>query len=110
MERPGLPMDLKFCSLQSGSAPRLEEIRADTIVLGEMSGPGTSQYYYQSEAVLRVLTSLGGGWRLFHAAYIVPRFLRDWVYQFIARNRYRFFGKRETCRLPTDSEKSRFLS
>ena len=50
-----------------------------------------------------------GGWPLFYAFIIVPRPVRDVVYKWIARNRYRWFGKRDTCRIPTPELKARFL-
>lgn len=67
------------------------------------------EYYYQSEAILRLLSSLGGVWSLTRLLYIFPRFFRDWVYSWIAHNRYAWFGKRDVCRVPTAAEKSRFL-
>ena len=63
----------------------------------------------KSEAVLRVVECLGGGWRLARPLRLVPQALRDTVYDFVAKNRYRWFGKRETCRLPSDAERERFL-
>lgn len=63
----------------------------------------------KSDAVLRVLEGLGGAWRLARLLRLVPRGLRDSVYDFTARNRYRWFGKRETCRLPSPAERERFL-
>ncbi len=63
----------------------------------------------RSDAALHVLIDLGG-WRLFYRVFfIVPRFLRDAVYDWVARNRYRWFGKHDTCRLPTPEERVRFL-
>ena len=63
----------------------------------------------RSDAGLRIMMDLGG-WRvLYGCLFIVPRFLRDVVYAWIARNRYRWFGKHETCRLPTPEERARFL-
>jgi predicted DCC family thiol-disulfide oxidoreductase YuxK len=67
-------------------------------------------WYKHSDAVLRISRYLGQPWRfLGYAAYIVPRFLRDIFYRFIAHNRYRWFGKREACYLPTPELKKRFL-
>jgi len=63
----------------------------------------------QSAASLEVYRRLGGPWRLLSLARLVPRWIRDPVYRVIARNRYRWFGKRETCRIPTAEEKARFL-
>jgi predicted DCC family thiol-disulfide oxidoreductase YuxK len=65
--------------------------------------------YSRSSAALRVLRQLGGGWKLFYAFRILPVFIRDGVYNLIARHRYRWFGKRESCWLPTPELKSRFL-
>lgn len=64
----------------------------------------------KSQAVLMIFRILGGRWRLFaQIAAICPRWLRDLIYDWIAKNRYRWFGMRETCRLPSPMEKSRIL-
>jgi predicted DCC family thiol-disulfide oxidoreductase YuxK len=52
---------------------------------------------------------LGGVWRVVAWLRFMPRVLRDGTYRVIARNRYRWFGKRETCRVPTAEERARFL-
>ena len=65
--------------------------------------------YEQSNAVLLALRRLGGAWRLIAVLYVFPRPLRDFVYRIVARNRYRWFGKRDACRLPTPEEQDRFL-
>jgi predicted DCC family thiol-disulfide oxidoreductase YuxK len=65
--------------------------------------------YTHSGAVLRALGLLGGLWRMAWVLLIVPPFVRDAVYQFIAQNRYRWFGKQETCRIPTPELKAKFL-
>src|SRR5215469_5100960 len=54
----------------------------------------------QSDAWIHLIVAAGGGWRLMHAARIIPRAWRDSVYRLIARNRYRWFGRRQTCYLP----------
>jgi predicted DCC family thiol-disulfide oxidoreductase YuxK len=63
----------------------------------------------KSDAVLSVLAELGGAWRMASILRILPRFLRDALYDFVARNRYRWFGRRAACRLPTPGERVRFL-
>lgn len=63
----------------------------------------------QSDAALRLAGQLGGVWRLALVVWMVPRPLRNWVYDGIARNRYRMFGKKESCRIPTPAERKRFL-
>ena len=65
--------------------------------------------YEQSNAVLLALSGLGGTWRLISLLYVFPRPLRDFVYRIVARNRYRWFGRRDECRLPTPEERDRFL-
>lgn len=65
--------------------------------------------YERSEAALRVARMLGFPWSLAWVGMILPRFLRDGIYKWIASNRYRWFGQKETCRLPTPAERARFL-
>lgn len=65
--------------------------------------------YQKSSAALQIAGELSPGWKLLKGFLVVPRPLRDAVYTFIARNRYRFFGRRETCRLPSPEERQRFL-
>lgn len=63
----------------------------------------------RSDAVLRIVPQLGGMFRLAALLRFIPRVLRDAVYNVIARNRYRWFGKRDACRVPTAAERKRFL-
>jgi predicted DCC family thiol-disulfide oxidoreductase YuxK len=67
------------------------------------------QLYIKSSGALRMMKHLGGGWSLLYGFMIVPKFIRDAVYNFIAQNRYRWFGKKEACWLPKPEWKSRFL-
>jgi predicted DCC family thiol-disulfide oxidoreductase YuxK len=62
-----------------------------------------------SDAVLAIYSGLGWPWRILGALKIIPRLIRDPVYRLIATNRYRIFGKRETCWLPTPEHKARVL-
>lgn len=66
--------------------------------------------YSESDAILRITRELPLPWRLATVFRYVPRPLRNVLYRFIARNRYQWFGKRRSCRLPTEEERSRFLS
>jgi predicted DCC family thiol-disulfide oxidoreductase YuxK len=63
----------------------------------------------QSDASLEVYRRLGGLWWMLSLARFIPRAIRNPVYRVLARNRYRWFGKRDVCRLPTAEEKARFL-
>lgn len=66
--------------------------------------------FRKSDAVIRVLSALGGVWRLIAALLrVVPRPLRDAVYDVIARNRFGWFGRRGVCRMPTEAERGRFF-
>jgi predicted DCC family thiol-disulfide oxidoreductase YuxK len=63
----------------------------------------------QSDASLEVYRRLGGLWWLLSLGQFFPRWIRNPIYRVLARNRYRWFGKRDTCRLPTAEERARFL-
>ncbi len=65
--------------------------------------------YSKSTAALRIARHLGFPWSLAWGLILVPAFLRNLVYDLIARNRYKWFGKKETCRLPTPEERALFL-
>ena len=62
-----------------------------------------------TDAIRRVLAGLGGGWRTANALVLLPRRLRDAAYRRLARNRYRWFGRHDTCRLPAPEHRHRFL-
>ena len=100
----------RFASLQSEAAKRLlqdfPEAPRDigTILLLE-----NGRLYSRSTAALRIAKGLSGLWPLFYGFIILPRWLRDPVYNFIARNRYRWFGKRDSCMIPTPELRDRFL-
>ena len=66
--------------------------------------------YTRSSAALQVLRKLGLPWSLMSVFLILPKGFRDYVYNFIAKNRYRWFGRQESCMMPTPELKSRFLS
>jgi predicted DCC family thiol-disulfide oxidoreductase YuxK len=102
---------LRFAPLQSEhgrallAAAGLDPDALDSVVL--VRG---GRAYRESAAALRVLAELGLPWSLCAAALAIPAPLRDAVYRFVARNRYAWFGLRETCRLPTPEERTRFLA
>ncbi|MDN4165424.1 DCC1-like thiol-disulfide oxidoreductase family protein [Cytophagales bacterium LB-30] len=100
-----------FASLQSEHAkgiiaPHFSHTTVpDSILLWE-----NNVLYTKSLAALRIAKSLPGAWPiLYYIGILFPRVIRDAVYDFIARNRYRWFGKSATCRLPTEAERSKFL-
>lgn len=65
--------------------------------------------YFKSTAALKILFLLGGIWKLTILLFIFPSFIRDRVYDFIAKNRYAWFGKKDICRIPSADEKKYFL-
>jgi predicted DCC family thiol-disulfide oxidoreductase YuxK len=65
--------------------------------------------YTKSSGVLKEAAILGGWFKIFTIFYLVPTFIRDLFYSFVAKNRYRFFGKKDSCMIPTPELKARFL-
>ena len=99
---------LKFASLQGNYAKDFvneTEIQSMQSVLffdGKM-------LYKKSTAVLKLSSLLGGWHQLLLLGYILPRFVRDWLYNIVAKNRYRWFGKKDQCMLPSKGFENRFL-
>jgi predicted DCC family thiol-disulfide oxidoreductase YuxK len=100
----------KFASLQSAYGRQMIEkfnMRGnylDTLVLVDEENVNL-----RSSAVLIILKYMGGVYALAYGFIIVPAFLRNFIYNVVAKNRYRWFGKRDTCRVPTPELKNRFL-
>lgn len=102
---------IRFASLQSDIASELladhpvDPTDLDTIILLQ-----DNQVYTKSDAGIIIMDTIGGWMKI--PAFIgklTPRFIADGIYNFIARNRYRWFGQKETCRIPTAEERARFL-
>jgi len=81
----------------------------DSIVYVRGVGTATPRVAVRSTAVLEILADLGGAWRIVSWARVIPRPVRDAVYDLVARYRYRWFGRYETCRVPRAGEASRLL-
>ena len=82
-----------------------EILERDTIVLLEKG-----KVFTESTAALKIMRKLSGMYRLLYGLIIVPGFLRDAMYRFVARHRYRVFGKRDECMVPTPELRKRFIS
>jgi predicted DCC family thiol-disulfide oxidoreductase YuxK len=99
---------LLFAPLQGQAAAIhlhvLPNTTPDTIVLVDAQGR-----WERSDAALRIAGYLGWPWKGLIVLRIIPRPVRDVVYRWIARNRYRWFGQKESCRMPTPEERARFL-
>lgn len=100
----------RFASLQSEAGRSLmAKHRLDPDVLSSVVLLEDGRVWQESSAALRIARHLPGGWKLLRVFAVIPRPIRDAVYRWIARNRYRWFGKTETCWLPTPELRGRFL-
>jgi predicted DCC family thiol-disulfide oxidoreductase YuxK len=104
---------MRFAALQSDYArsivERHTELRGiDSVVFVENTDEG-ERVFARSDAALKVVAYLGGFWKIFLVGRILPRALRDYFYDLFARNRYKLFGKYDTCMLPPPEVRSRFL-
>ena len=100
----------RFAALQSEAAASLRDggvgaALPDSIVLVE-----DGRVAVRSEAALRIARRLRFPWPLAYGLIAVPRVIRDWVYDYVAAHRYRWFGRRDACMVPTPDVRKRFLS
>jgi len=106
---------LRFASLQSQLANALlkrhgvDSLDLDTVyVVLDYDLPG-ERLLSRSDAIIHALMQLDGIWKLASFGRVLPKFLRDGLYRIVARNRYRIFGKHETCMLPDPKQRHKFL-
>lgn len=100
----------KFASLQSEAGQRLlnkfglnaEEF--DSVVLTD-----DEKYFTESTAVLKIVKGFGGIWKILYVFIVIPKPIRDFIYRIIANNRYKWFGKKDSCRVPTPELRGKFL-
>jgi len=100
----------KFAALQSDTGIKLvrkyeiDPRETDSIILiqGE-------KHYIKSSAALRIAKDLSGVYPLLFVFMIIPPFIRNWVYDYIAKNRYKWYGKKDSCMIPTKELKDKFL-
>ncbi|MDP5275763.1 thiol-disulfide oxidoreductase DCC family protein [Chengkuizengella axinellae] len=103
--------DIKFASLQSETGQKLLEKynlnadQMDTVVLIE-----NGRAFTKSTAALRICLHLKKCWPILFGITIIPKLLRDVVYDWIAKNRYKWFGKKDQCMIPKKEFKNRFLN
>lgn len=101
----------RLAALQSMTAAKLlgsmhiNVVDTNSILLLE-----DGRVYTRSAAALRIARRLSGGWRLLYGFIVVPAFARDFVYKLIAQNRYKIWGKQDTCMMPSSDDNHRFLS
>ncbi|UAM99947.1 DCC1-like thiol-disulfide oxidoreductase family protein [Polaribacter litorisediminis] len=101
-----------FTALQSETGKKITDYlkidtsKIDSIILYE---PGIS-YDLKSTAALKVMKDFGGFWYFTQITMFFPEAFRDHIYDYIAKNRYKWFGKKESCMIPTDELKAKFLN
>lgn len=101
----------KFAPLQSENGRKLaaehgiDLQKIDSVILIE-----GGEAYTESTAALKIARNLDGIWSLAYAFIVVPKFIRDYFYKLFARNRYRLFGKKDACMLPSPEVRAKFLS
>lgn len=101
----------KFASLQSEYG--VEQMDKFNLPLSELNSVllvKDNRLFQKSNAALEIASMLDGIWPILYVFKIVPRFIRDFVYDWIARNRYRWFGKKEACMIPTPDMRARFIN
>lgn len=101
----------RFVALQSDLGQRIVKHigintnHIDSVILYE---PGVA-YYYKSSAVVEIAKGLSGIFTWFTLFQILPTVLRDYVYDYVAKNRYKWYGKKEACLVPTPELLAKFL-
>lgn len=102
----------RFVSLQSDLGQEIQrhigytDTNLDTIILYI---PGEA-YYIKSTAAIKVMNEFGGFWKSMNSFLILPESIRDLAYNFVAKNRYKWYGKQDSCRIPTPELKAKFLA
>ena len=101
---------IQFASLQTEPGKKLlEQFNLPTLSINSLILIEKGVMYTQSAAVLKICKHLNGLWPLFYCLIILPKFIRNGIYQWIATNRYQWFGKQEKCMVPRPELSDRFL-
>ncbi|MFT7374341.1 MAG: putative DCC family thiol-disulfide oxidoreductase YuxK [Oleiphilaceae bacterium] len=101
----------KLCSVQSEEGQKiLKHYSLPTDVYESMIYVEGDTFYQQSDAFFQVIAKLGFPWRMMSVFRLIPKPLRNWLYDRIAFNRYRLFGKYDYCSLPVPDHEARYLS
>lgn len=99
-----------FSSLQSDNAKKiLSQYHKNNTDLNTLILIKNDTLFEKSDAVIEITKEFSGLWFLVSYFKILPQSLRDFIYSFIAKNRYKLFGKKESCMIPTKEQKKRFL-
>jgi len=104
-------MKFRFVSIQSERGQKmLNQIHENVIMTESIIYLKENKSFRESSAVLEILTDIGGVWKLIAVLKLIPKPIRNKLYQLIAKKRYHYFGKRATCLLPSPENKKRFLT
>lgn len=101
----------RFVSLQSDLGQKIikhigiDTTKTDSVILYE---PRIA-YYYKAEAAIRIVKEIGGIYSFLTIFSILPNAILNYIYDYIAKNRYKWYGKKETCLIPTEEQKTKFL-
>ncbi len=100
----------KFAALQSEIGQQLiSKFNIDTSKVDSIILIDGEKHYTKSSAALHIAKQLSGAYPLLFGFMVVPKFIRNSIYDYIAKNRYKWFGKKESCMIPTAELKSKFL-
>lgn len=100
----------KFATLQSEIGKELlNKYKVDTSKIDSIVLINEDKCYKKSSAALHIAKDLSGGYPLLYGLLIIPPFIRNRVYDYVAKNRYKWFGKKESCMIPTPELKNKFI-
>lgn len=102
---------IKFAPLQSEIGNQLT--RDSSVTVSNLSSViliHNKQIFTKSDVIVQIGIILGGAWKLLVLTRVIPRPIRNWIYDLIAKNRYKWFGKTNQCKLPSTNISSRFIS
>ena len=102
---------IKFAPLQSSAGLKAQAAVKESlgVIPDSLIFYSGGKYLVESDAALNVTALLDGGWKGLSALRIFPKTLRNWVYRIVAKRRFKWFGKRDSCMMPTPELKQRFL-
>jgi predicted DCC family thiol-disulfide oxidoreductase YuxK len=101
---------LRFTPLQSPAGARLmRDFGFDPADVKTFVLVAAGRAHVKSDAAIQISRHLRGAWKLLGAIRVIPRPVRDWAYDVVARNRYRWFGRFDTCMVPTPELRARFI-
>ncbi len=100
----------RFAALQSEVGVKLlSQYNIDSEKIDSIILINNDKAFIKASAALRIAKHLSGGWPILYGFVILPKFLTNSIYDFVARNRYDWFGKKDNCMIPTPELKSKFL-